>query len=365
MEQNSTIDKYIAGVLIIALGILIFCGLQEFFNAFLGSIIFYVLFKKFMRKLTKKHKLKRSLSAVIIIIITFFIVVLPLGLLLGMIYNKASAVFAEPEEVKKFLNEITDKLSAFPIKNQAKNMNEKAVGFISEHIGGVLSSSLGVLGSLAIMYFFLYFFLIGDDKLEAKLTYYLPFEKKTVVKLGEELEDHTFSNAIGTPVIAIVQGLITFGGYLIAGVPDAPLWAIITGISTIIPIIGTALIWVPIGTVLLIQGQVWQGIFIFCFCAVVVGTADNLIRMFISKKIGNVHPIITVLGIILGLKFFSLPGLVFGPLIISYFIIFLKLYYDHYTKEKPLLVENGTVTVNKGVITTIVTNILRALAPKK
>jgi predicted PurR-regulated permease PerM len=360
MEQNSTIDKYIAGVLIIALGVLIFSGLQEFFNAFLGSIIFYVLFKNFMRKLTKKYRLNRSLSAVIIIVITFFIVVLPTGLLLGMIYNKAAAVFAEPDEVKGFLNDLTDKLSALPIKNQAKNMNEKAVSFITSHIGGVLSSSLGVLGSLAIMYFFLFFFLIGEDKIESKLIYYLPFEKQTVQTLGKELEDQTFSNAIGTPVIAIVQGLITYGGYLIAGVPDAALWAIITGVSTIIPLIGTALIWVPISVVLLIQGHFWQGVFILSFCAIVVGTIDNLIRMLISKKIGDVHPIITVLGIIVGLKFFNLPGLVFGPLLISYFIIFLKLYYNHITKEKPVEA-NVTVTVNKGVITNIVTSIMRAL----
>src|ERR1043165_5820853 len=199
MEQNRTIDKYIAGALIIGLGFLIFCGLQEFLNAFLGSIIFYVLFKKFMRNLTKKRGIRRSLSAVIIIIITFFIVVLPVGFLLAMLYNKASETFADPGQVTQFLNHLTDKLHALPIKNQAKTMNEKAVTFITSHIGGVLSSSLGLLASLSIMYFFLYFLLVGEDRIEAKLVYYLPFDKETISTLGQELVDHTYSNAIGTP----------------------------------------------------------------------------------------------------------------------------------------------------------------------
>jgi predicted PurR-regulated permease PerM len=317
-----------------------------------------------MRKLTKKKGLNRSLSAVIIIIITFFIVVLPIGFLLAMLYNKAAATFEDPEQVKLFLNDITDRLSALPIKNQAKDMNEKAVSFITSHIGGVLSSSLSVLASLAIMYFFLYFLLIGEDKIEAKLTYYLPFDKGSIETLGKELVDHTYSSAIGTPIIAITQGFITYGGYLIAGVPDAALWAILTGCATVIPIVGTALIWVPISVVLLVDGQTWQGIFVLSFCAIVVGTVDNLIRMIVSKKVGDIHPVITVLGIILGLKFFNLPGLVFGPLLVSYFIIFIKLYYTYYSKEAPKL-EVEVVDVNRGLITSIVTNIMRSLYPSK
>jgi predicted PurR-regulated permease PerM len=350
MQQESLIQKYLSALFILILGIFLFLGIKEFFTAFLGAIVFYVLFKEMMYRMTRRKKINRSIAAVIIIIISFFIVVLPLGIIVAVILNKVTAVADNPESIRHFIDQITSQLNNLPIKITTKNFGERTTAFITEHIGDVLTGSLDMLGILLMMYFFLYFLLINTHALEARIVYYLPFEKSKLLLFGKELVDQTYSNAIGVPSVALAQGAFGYVAYLIAGVPEAGLWAILTGFASIIPLVGTALIWLPISIFLLVEAKVWQGVFVLVFSAVALGNVDNLIRMMISKRIGDVHPVVTVLGVILGLKYFGLPGLVFGPLLISYFLLLIKLYYIEYMVNKPI-VRPGTPKQQDGLIT--------------
>jgi predicted PurR-regulated permease PerM len=229
---------------------------------------------------------------------------------------------------------ITHKINSLPFKVSANNMAERAQQLLAENVGRVLNSSLLILGSVLMMYFFLFFLLINMNKMEASIVHYLPFKRSKILLFGRELVDQTYGNAIGVPMVCIAQGLFAYLSYRIAGVPEAGLWGILTGFSSIIPLVGTAIIWVPVTLYLLAENLQWQGIFVAVYSVVIMGNVDNLIRMVVSKRIGDVHPIITVLGVIVGLKFFGLPGLVFGPLLISYFILLLKLYYIEYNRER-------------------------------
>jgi predicted PurR-regulated permease PerM len=348
MAEDRIVTKYIYAFFILLLGIFLFLGLREFFSSFLGSIIFYTLFKNFMSFLTKKKKFKKPLGAVIIIVISFFIVVLPVGFLFTVIFNKVSALAQDPEFLTQFTLKITHRLNSLPFKISTANMAEKAQLLITQNLGRVLNSSLTILGSILMMYFFLYFLLVNTNKMEASIVHYLPFRRSKIMLLGRELVEQTKSNAVGVPLVCIAQGLAAYLSYRIANVPEAGLWGILTGFSSVIPLVGTAIIWVPVTLFLLADGHQWQGIFVAAYSIVIMSNVDNLIRMVVSKKIGDVHPVITVLGVIVGLKFFGLPGLVFGPLIISYFIILLKLYYQEYSRpkqkaEEPVKIETNII----------------------
>lgn len=330
MGTEEIINKYIYAFFILLLGIFIFCGLQEFLNAFLGSVVFYALFKNFMYYLTRRKKLKRSLSAVIIIIISFIIVVLPVTVLIGMLFSKGSSLMAHPDVLAEYVDKFTSKLKELPFDVSADTIGLKAKAYLAEHAGGALSSSFSAIGSILMMYFFLYFLLINTNSMEARIIYFLPFQKSKILLFGKELVDQTYSNAIGVPLVSIAQGFFAYICYRIAGVNDAGLWSILTGFASIIPLVGTAIIWLPVSLFLLADGRIWQGTFVGIYSLVVLSNVDNLVRMVVSKRVGDVHPVITVLGVVIGLKFFGLPGLVFGPLLISYFIILLKLYYMAY-----------------------------------
>jgi predicted PurR-regulated permease PerM len=333
MKAEHLINRYILVFVILLITSFLYVGLSEFLTAFLGAIIFYVLFRKFMVYLAVKKNFNKSLASVIIILISFLIVLLPIGILLLMIINKFSGLVSDPEKIKEYFNVLSDKLEVLPFKVSTDQIAEKVTQFVAEHAGGVISSSFSVFASLLMMYFLLYFLLMSVNSLEVKLMHYMPFDNNRIKLFGKELVDQTYANAIGVPAVATVQGFAAYGAYLIAGVPDAGVYAILTGFASIIPLVGTAIIWVPVAVYLLVSQEIWQGVFVIAFCIVVMTNLDNVVRMFVSKRIGDVHPITTVLGVIFGLKFFSLPGLVFGPLLISYLFLLIKIFHVEYNSS--------------------------------
>jgi predicted PurR-regulated permease PerM len=139
---------------------------------------------------------------------------------------------------------------------------------------------------------------------------------------------------VGIPVLALAQGLIALLGYWVCGVEGAVLWGLLTGLATVIPVIGTMIVWVPICIYLFAIGKPEYGIGLALYCLIIVGLADNVIRFLFLKRFGDVHPLITVFGVILGLNIFGMVGLIFGPLLMSYFLLLIKIYQVEFGDEK-------------------------------
>lgn len=334
LKEERLINKYVYALFILIIGLFLFFGVKQFFSAFLGTIVFYILFKKMMSYLVFKKKWKKGLAALLIILISFFIVIVPVGALVLMIVSKLQGVLKDPATLDHYIKMLDKQLKNLPFDLTMDDTVAKVQEYASSHAGEFLNSTMNILASLLMMYFMLYFLLINVKIIEAKILYYLPFERDRIEVFGTELQQQTFSNAIGVPAVACVQGLAAYVIYLITGAPDAGLLATLTAFSSIIPLVGTAIIWLPLGIFQLANGETWQGITVLAYCALVLGNLDNVVRMFVSKKVGDVHPLTTVLGVILGLKYFGLPGLVFGPLLISYFFIMLRMFHEEYKENK-------------------------------
>jgi predicted PurR-regulated permease PerM len=346
-KEGSNLNKTIFMIVIILFGLLLVFSLKEYFTAFLGSIMFYVLFKRWMEYLSGKRKWKKSISALLIILVSFFIILIPVIFFFSMIYNKVAPVINHPEELFGYLKQIDYNLTEkFGIKIFTdKNIQEiQSTG--SDIASGILNEGLALFSSIVMMYFLLYFLLINYNRMEASILVSLPFSNSKIKMFGSELKSQTFSNAIGVPLIAIVQGVFAFGAYYVTGLPEASFWAILTGFSSVIPIVGTGIIWLPATLYLFAIGNVWQGVALMTWCALVMGSMDNVIRFVLAKKMADVHPVVTVLGIIFGLHYLGITGLIFGPLIISYFLTLLKIYNTEYqvnvlNKEKEAVLEIG------------------------
>lgn len=325
--NNNKINKSIFLVVIIVFALLLLYSISEFFTAFLGSIMFYVLFKPYMKFLVRKKKWNKSRAALLIVLISFFIILLPVLLFSGMLFNKISELVSQPDLILKYITQLQVRLNIVLLNE--KNMAE-IQSRLASIVPSILNMGLSLFSSLAMMYFFMYFLLINFNRLEASIILLLPFEKRKIFLFGSELKSQTFSNAIGIPLIAVVQGLSAFFIYYIADVPEAAFWGILTGFASIIPIVGTGIIWLPICIFVFASGNTWQGFLVLAWSALVMGSADNVIRFILAKRMADVHPVVTVLGVIIGLNYMGIPGLIFGPLLISYFIILVKIYYSKY-----------------------------------
>lgn len=331
MNQPYKINRYFfLAVILFLAGFLLF-SLKAFFTAFLAAVMFYVLSKQPVEWLTKKKGWSKSTAAILIIIVSFFIILLPISLMASMVIKKITTITSNIDDVITPLTALDQELQSrfhFVLLSEKNLSGLQTV--ITDFVSSLLNQGLNLLSSISMMYFFLYFMIVNINRMEAAVIFYLPFKRQKIELFGNELKAQTFSNAVGVPLIAVVQGLAAWVAFLIVGLKEPGFWAVLTGFSSIIPIVGTGLIWVPVSIYLFATQQTWQGAFILVWGAAILGSLDNVVRFLLAKRMADVHPVVTVLGVIMGLQYFGITGLIFGPLIISYFIILCKIYYLEY-----------------------------------
>ena len=180
------------------------------------------------------------------------------------------------------------------------------------------------------MFFLFYYLLVHGRDAERYLGKIIPLKNENVNILAGETKMMIRANALGIPIICIVQGAFAALGYWIFGVEDWGLWGFVTGVFAFFPLVGTMIIWVPLVGYLFLHGSNWPAIGLTIYSVVVTGNVDYLARLKLMKYMGDVHPLITVLGVIVGLNLFGFMGLIFGPLLISYFLIMVKIYINEF-----------------------------------
>jgi predicted PurR-regulated permease PerM len=330
------INRYFFLAIILGFAIFLFFSFIQFFPAFLAAITIYVLSSPLIQYLVRKRRWKKSWVAVLIIVLSFFIILLPVSLLITLLYDRVANVVEHPQNIINAVKALDETLHhRFNINIISDKTIDSLQSYASTILSAIVNQGLNVFTTIIMMYFFLYFLIVNTRRMEAAIIFYLPFKMEKINMFGNELVSQTFSNAVGIPLIAFAQGMLGYVAYLIAGVEQPGFWGVITGFASIIPVVGCGIVWVPAGVYLLIIGHTWQGIFVIIWGAAVLGTIDNIIRFVLAKKMADVHPIVTVLGVILGLKLFGITGLIFGPLLISYFFILLQIYYLEY--QKPVI----------------------------
>jgi predicted PurR-regulated permease PerM len=161
---------------------------------------------------------------------------------------------------------------------------------------------------------------------------YLPFDTMQSQQFGLELKNITFSNIIGQGLIGLSQGIIVALGFLIFGIPDPLFWGIVSIFVCFLPVVGAPIIFVPAAIIELSSGNHVAGYGMLIWGGVLVTLVDNFLRQFISKKIADTHPLITIIGVIIGIPLFGLIGLVIGPFLISFFFLLIKMYEGSYMK---------------------------------
>ncbi|MEO6903444.1 MAG: AI-2E family transporter [Bacteroidia bacterium] len=331
-------NKYIVLILIVLIGVFLLIASQRIIAPLLSAAILYILFRPLFLYFSTKKKLNASLSAAIVISISFLVLVVPLSGLSFMIIHKIAA-FQNPDSLQQIVEKIQQ--AAGPNIN-LKDMVTKSVNDISKWALGAVSvfvsNAVSVFISLIVLYFTLFFMFQSHKEFENALLKYLPFDKKDSLRFGTELKNMTYSNILGQGLIGLSQGIIVAIGFLIFGIPDAIFWGFISIFVCFLPVVGAPIIFVPAGIIELINGNTVAGVGILIWGAVLVTLVDNFLRQFISKKIADTHPLITIIGVIIGIPVFGLIGLVIGPFMISFFILLFKMYENNHLVEKEPLV---------------------------
>ena len=331
MSTKEQYWKYSLIVIILFMGIIIFRQITPFLGGLLGALTIYILVRGQMRYLVEKRKLKRSLSALLITAETIFVFLIPLGLTVWMVVNKLQDINLDPQTYIAPIQQVAEFIKE---KTGYDVLGKDTLTFIVSilpRIGQIIMESISSLAiNLFVMIFVLYFMLIGGKKMEAYVNDILPFNETNTQEVIHEINMIVRSNAIGIPLLAIIQGGVAMIGYLLFEAPNILMLGFLTCFATIIPMVGTALVWFPVAAYLAISGDWFNAIGIAAYGAIVVSQSDNLIRFILQKKMADTHPLITIFGVVIGLPLFGFMGVIFGPLLLSLFFLFVDMFKKEY-----------------------------------
>ena len=334
IDQNR-LRQFFFIIIILLLGTVLFWQLYFFLPALLGAVTLYVLMRKYMFYLTEKERWRKGWSAVFLMVSSGVIILLPIGLLIEMVSGKVYVAIENSAEIIESLKKVANDLEQKVGQDFVSDANINRLGaYVTERIPMVLGATFNTVATLFFMYFILYFMLMNARKMEQDIYEYIPLKDENLSLLRKDVQNMVVSNAIGIPVIALLQGIVGLIGYLVLGVKDPWFWFVITCITAMIPVVGAALAYVPIGIIFLANNQTWQGVAMLLYGFIIIGTVDNIFRFALQRKIGNIHPLITIFGVIIGIQLFGFIGLIFGPLLISLFIVLLKIYSNEFIVKK-------------------------------
>jgi len=334
MDMNKD-KKVFALFLIIIVGFLLFNFALGLLPGITGAVVLYVIFNGLYKRIIKIIKFK-GLSAVLIIILSFILFVVPL-------------IFVSYVAIVEFIKMLQSPWTADLIANfdfTYENFNLQT--FIQEHIEMItstlkeisstavgttmaaLNTMIYTLVNLFVMYLVLFFLLINHTKIGDKMTEIAPFGEKNSNKLIHEMRNVIRATIESNGIVSLILGLLFAIGLVIIGFDNIIFWFFIATILSFIPIVGIQFIWIPVGILYIYSGDHVSGIGIIIWGAFLSYIADGYIRQNVQNRIAEIHPFVSLMGLILGIAYFGIVGIVVGPLVLSFFILMVRMFKEEY-----------------------------------
>ncbi|WP_316810596.1 AI-2E family transporter [Pedobacter heparinus] len=314
-------------VIIIALGCLIAYSLQGIFGSILSTLVLFTILRPGFIYMVDVKGMNKSFSAILLLMVSVVVIVLPFYALSAMVIEKIAELQNDPIYFKNLVFKLKHLI---PVGDDVQKLVgdglKKAGTWATELFPSLISGAFNIVLGLLLMYFLLYFMLVERERFENALIKYAPFRAQNAQRFAEEMRNTTYANVLGQGFIALVQGSLLSLCFFVLGYTDPVFWGVITTFISFVPVLGPPVVFVPAALIQIANGNNFAGWAMLIFGFVVIINIDNVLRFIIAKKVGNIHPIITVIGVVIGIPLFGILGLVFGPLLLSYFILLIKIY---------------------------------------
>lgn len=285
MSVKEQYRKYSLITIILGLGLLLFLKMTPFMGGILGACTIYIMVRDQMLYLTQKKKIRKSVTAIILLIEAILCFLVPLSLAVWLLISKLQTVNVD---TATFVDTITNLADWIRRKTEYDLLSKENISSISSILPGIGQFLMGGISSFAVnlfvLVFVLYFMLIGGTKMEQYIYELLPFSDSNKKHVMNEINMIVRANAIGIPLLAIIQGAIATLGYYLFDAPSALLFGFLTCFATVIPIVGTTLVWFPLAAYMAISGDWPHAIGLLLYCGLIVTNIDNLIRFILQKR---------------------------------------------------------------------------------
>ena len=295
-----------------------------------GLVLAYILSPVYKKvKFVVKEK---TVSALIIIMLVLALIVIPLWFLFPIIVRQLFDVYLFLQKINffKLISSLFPSLASTSISQDfALSLNK----FVSSAASVILSGASSIIFNLpsialkVVVVFFVFFFGMRDAELLGRYILSLsPFSKQTESELTQKFKDITNSVIFGHIIVGVLQGILTGIGLFALGVPQALVLTVIAIFASVIPILGSWLVWIPASIYLFISVSHVSGIVLFLYGAIFISWIDNIIKPYIISRKTHLSSGVVLVGMIGGLIVFGLLGLIVGPLILAYLLLILDAY---------------------------------------
>jgi len=340
MNQD-VVNKTVLLLMVAAISALFLSMIKQFLMAIFLAGLFSALARPVYTRLHDRFNGHKNLASAITLLLMIFIVLIPLIALIGVVVGQAidvgqSAVpwvkanLAEPGDVSRLLEKLPFYEQLLPYREPILEKVGQIVSAISKAlVGGLSSITLGTVNFVFMAFVFLYtmfFFQMDGDKLIRKILYYLPLKSNDEEMMLEKFTSVTRATLKGTFLIGVLQGGLAGMAFYVAGVENAVFWGTVMAVLSIIPSVGSALVWGPASIILIVQGYLVSGIGLLLFCGLVVGSLDNVLRPILVGKDTKMHELMIFFSTLGGIMMFGVSGIFIGPLIASLFVTIWEMY---------------------------------------
>jgi predicted PurR-regulated permease PerM len=317
-----------AQLLLVVLGLAIVYAVLPLASGLLGALVLHVATMPVHRRLATV--MPRRVAAMLVVVGTALLILLPVGWLLAV------AIDTAPDALRQLTgNPLLGRLSAIRIGDV--DLGTRLVAAGGAVVTWVSTQALRVLGgavrgalNATVALFGLYFLLSAPPSAWRRIATYLPFSADGAELVAHRFRQVTEATLLGTALTAVLQGTVVALGFVLTRLSDPWFWGVITALVSILPVLGSAIVWVPGALALAAQGRYGAAVTLALIGGVVASNIDNIMRPLVNRRVSNLHPMITLVGAFAGVGVLGLPGILLGPLAITYFFELAALYRREY-----------------------------------
>jgi predicted PurR-regulated permease PerM len=343
MDRSYLQTYFFVGLLLIAT-VLVFALFSPFLEVLVLSSIFGVVLTPLHRRIANKIGGRNGLSAFIVVILFAVVVITPAVFLTTQVFNESKGIYtqltseSQIDYIQKLTTSIEKPIQKF-IPDFKVNIGEYAGVFadwITGHLSTILSSVINIVTGIVLIFISLYFFLKDGKKFKDILINLSPLKDKYDDEIFIKIKQTINSTVRGVLLVAVVQGVLSGIGMWVFGIPNATLWGSISAIASLVPGLGTAVVFIPAVLYMYIAGNVPFAIGLLLWGALIVGLVDNVLGPYLYSKGTEVHQLIMLFAVLGGLSVFGPIGFIFGPLIIGLFFALIDIYQNLIMDNKSL-----------------------------
>lgn len=315
--------------------------IRRFLVAVILAGVFAAMGRPFYLALVEKLKGRKRTASLLTVLGLLLLIVVPLGGFFTLVVSQAVDISEQAgpwiRDQSGRWQELGSRLEGVPVVGELLPDRGAIVARASESIADVGSllidwvraattGVLMVLLQLFVMLYAMYFFLRDGPAILGQILYYTPLDEEEESKLIDQFVSVTRATIKGSILVGLIQGALAGAAFFVLGLPGSAFWTTVMAVLSVIPVLGSGIVWAPAALILMSTGRIAAGIGLAVWGFVVVGTIDNFLRPKLVGRDTKMHDLLVLLSTFGGLAMFGLVGFIVGPIIAALFLTAWDLY---------------------------------------